>query len=93
MTQAERSQWIKRGDEVPLAMQCKLAGVPRSSVYRRLGAAACVQREDAEDLKLRELIDEQYTSRPFYGSRRMVECRVLRVRGRRSHQESSERSH
>ena len=72
MTHAERSQWIERGDEVPLAMQCELAGVPRSSVYRRMDAGCRGQLEDAEELKLRELIDEEYTSRPFYGSRRMV---------------------
>lgn len=52
-------------------MQCELAGLPRSSVYRRMDAACRVQLEDAEDLKLRELIDEEYTSHPFYGSRRM----------------------
>lgn len=72
MTRAERSRWIERGDEVPLAMQCELAGVPRSSVYRRMDAACRVQLEDSEELKLRELIDEEYTSHPFYGSRRMV---------------------
>lgn len=72
MTQAERSQWIERGDEVPLAIQCELAGVPRSSAYRRMDAACRVQLEDAEELKLRALIDEEYTSHPFYGSQRMV---------------------
>lgn len=68
MTQAERSQWIEGGDKVPLAMQCELAGVPRSSAYRRMDAACRVQLEDAEDLKLRELIDEEYTSHPFYAA-------------------------
>ena len=29
-------------------------------------------RAKENDLKLRALIDEEYTSRPFYGSRRMV---------------------
>jgi len=53
-------------------MQCELAGIPRSSVYRRMEAACRRQLEDAEDLKLRALIDEEYTRRPFYGSRRMV---------------------
>lgn len=72
MTQAERAQWIERGDEGPLAMQCELAGVPRSTVYRRMDAACRVQLEDAEDMKLRELIDEEYTKHPFYGSRRIV---------------------
>jgi putative transposase len=59
-------------------MQCELAGVPRSSAYRRMEAACRRQLEDAEDLKLRALIDEEYTRRPFYGSRRMVA--FLRVR-------------
>lgn len=72
MTQAERVQWIERGEEVPLSVQCELSGVPRSSVYRRLDAAARVECEKAEDLELRSLIDEQYTIRPFYGSRRMM---------------------
>ncbi len=71
MSPAERSQWIERDGEVPLAMQCELAGVPRSSAYRRLEAAVRTQCESEQDLKLRELIDEQYTNRPFYGSRRM----------------------
>lgn len=37
-----------------------------------MDAACRVQLEDAEELKLRALIDEEYTSHPFYGSRRMV---------------------
>ena len=79
MSPAERSQWIAQGDEMPLAMQCELASVPRSSVYRRLEAAARQQCLDEEDLQLRGLIDEEYTKRPFYGSRRMVV--FLRGRG------------
>ncbi|MGW8390472.1 IS3 family transposase [Pseudoduganella sp. HUAS MS19] len=76
---AERAQWIDRGDEVPLAMQCELAAVPRSTVYRRLEAAARQPLVDEEDGQLRALIDEEYTNRPFYGSRRMVV--FLRGRG------------
>jgi len=39
-------------------------------VYRRI-----IEREqDEEDLLLCRLIDEEYTRRPFYGSRRMVVC-------------------
>lgn len=53
---------------MPLARQCELAGVSRASVYRRT-----IEREqDEEDLLLCGLIDEEYTRRPFYGSRRMV---------------------
>lgn len=79
MSAAERTRWIEQGDKVPLAMQCELAGVPRSTVYRRLGAAGRAQSEDEEDLQLRALIDGEYTNRPFYGSRRMVV--FLRGRG------------
>lgn len=79
MSAAERSQWIKRDDDMPLTMQCELAGVPRSTVYRRLEAAARQECLDEEDLQLRALIDEEYTNRPFYGSRRMVV--FLRGRG------------
>ena len=40
-------------------------------MYRRL-TAKMADVVDAEDLRLCRLIDEEYTSRPFYGSRRMV---------------------
>lgn len=65
--------WIEAGHEkLPLTRQCELASVPRATVYRRIDAASRQACEDESDLKLRALIDEQYTSRPFYGSRRMV---------------------
>ncbi len=73
MSREARLGWIEAGQrELPLTRQCELAGVPRASVYRRMDAANRQVREDEEDLKLRGLIDEQYTHRPFYGSRRMV---------------------
>lgn len=49
----------------------RLAEVPRATVYRRL-TATVPQDASAQDLLLCQLIDEEYTSRPFYGSRRMV---------------------
>jgi putative transposase len=62
--------WIERGGAIALSRQCELAGVARASVYRRT-----IEREqDEEDLLLCRLIDEEYTRRPFYGSRRMVVC-------------------
>jgi putative transposase len=65
--------WIEPDHpELPLTRQCELADVPRATVYRRLEAVVRQQREDQEDNTLRALIDEEYTSRPFYGSRRMV---------------------
>ncbi len=51
-----------------VSRQCALAGVARSWVYGPHAEEAV----DALDLRLLELIDAQYTARPFYGSRRMV---------------------
>jgi len=51
--------------DLSVRRQCELLGVNRSSLYYQpLG-------ESAENLKLMRLIDEEYTRRPFYGSRRM----------------------
>ena len=51
-----------------MVRQCALAGVSRATIY--------AQREpgpvDESDLSLCSLIDEEYTRRPFYGSRKMV---------------------
>ena len=46
--------------------QCELLGLSRSSLYYEPGGEA------AEDLRLMRRVDEQYTARPFYGSRRMT---------------------
>jgi putative transposase len=46
--------------------QCELLGLNRSSLYHQPAG------ETSEDLRLMRLIDEQYTARPFYGSRRMT---------------------
>jgi putative transposase len=46
--------------------QCELIGLNRSSLYYEPAGEA------SEDLRLMRLIDEQYTARPFYGSRRMT---------------------
>ncbi len=43
-----------------------MLGLSRSSLYYEPGGEA------AEDLRLMRRIDEQYTARPFYGSRRMT---------------------
>jgi putative transposase len=69
MNAADRMSWIERSDAVlPLARQCELAGVSRASIYRRT-----IEREqNEEDVLLCRLIDEEYTRRPFYGSRGMA---------------------
>ena len=53
---------------MPLARQCELAGIARSTVYAPRRAA----EPDPEELALLALIDEEYTRHPFYGSRKMV---------------------
>ena len=69
--------------EISVRRQCELLGVNRSGLYYQpLG-------ESAENLKLMRLIDEEYTRRPFYGSRKMLRwlkeqgCQVGRHRVRR----------
>ncbi|RYE73521.1 MAG: transposase [Oxalobacteraceae bacterium] len=50
--------------------KCELVGISRESVYRRI-----IERDwEKKDLRLCRLIDEEYTRRPFYDSRRMVVC-------------------
>jgi putative transposase len=63
----KRQGWIDKGGEVlPVVAQCKLAGVSRATVY------AQSKPDDGSDLLLSRLIDEEYTRRPFYGSRKMA---------------------
>ena len=50
--------------------QCALAGVSRATVYAAAGRPALVV--ETTDLVLCQLIDGQYTARPFYGTRRMA---------------------
>ena len=50
--------------------QCALAGVSRTTVYAH--QRAVVADAKANDLMLCQLIDGQYTARPFYGTRRMA---------------------
>jgi putative transposase len=63
-----RRSWIEPGGPLPIQRQCVLAGVARSGVYARRQPQAV----DEDDLRISALIDEQYTKRPFYGSRKMV---------------------
>ncbi len=63
-----RRSWIEPTEEVSLVRQCELAMVTRSTVY----AARQSAEVDEDELLLCRLIDEEYTKRPFYGTRRMV---------------------
>ena len=50
-----------------ISRQCELIGLSRSSFYRSSSYG-----ETSENLKLMELIDEEYTRHPFYGTRKMT---------------------
>jgi putative transposase len=52
--------------ELSVRRQCELLGLNRSSFYYEPAM------ESADNLRLMRLIDEQYTLRPYYGSRRMT---------------------
>jgi putative transposase len=52
--------------ELSVRRQCELLGLNRSTLYYQPAA------ETAENLALMRRIDEQYTDRPFFGSRRMT---------------------
>lgn len=68
MSVETRMGWIDREAGLPVARQCELSGVARATFYGRQ-----LLREESEGaLILMRLIDEEYTRRPFYGSRRMV---------------------
>ena len=64
----KRRGWIERDSDLAVSRQCVLTGVVRSQVYSTpMGAVP-----DESELTLLRMIDEQYTRRPFYGSRRMA---------------------
>ena len=63
-----RQEWIDGGDAMAIVRQCVLAGVSRATVY----AQQKPKPVDESDLRVSRLIDEEYTRRPFYGSRKMA---------------------
>ena len=63
-----RQTWIDKRDAVAVVRQCALAGVSRATIY----AQQTPKPVDAIELLLMRLIDEEYTRRPFYGTRKMV---------------------
>ena len=63
-----RQGWVNKEDELSVVRQCALAGVSRATIYAHLKPKPV----DESDLLLSDLIDEEYTRHPFYGSRRMV---------------------
>ena len=51
---------------LPISQQCRLLAMSRSAVYRKPAGVS------ADDLAIMALIDRQYLSRPYYGSRRLA---------------------
>jgi len=79
-----RRQMIDHGNVVlPITVLCRLLNLSRSSYYYRS------QPENELNLRLMELIDQQYTKRPFYGARQMTES--LRRQGYRVNHKRVER--
>jgi hypothetical protein len=64
----KRRAWIDREGELPVVRQCEMAGVTRSVAYAPVPMAPVSE----EELLQCRPIDEEYTRRPFFGSRRMV---------------------
>jgi len=62
-----RRSWISEKDTLTVARQCTLAGTNRSTFYVLPGTVL----PDAEEQRLRDLIDKEYTRHPFYGSRKI----------------------
>ena len=65
-SEAKRSLVEWDHETLSIRRQCELLGLNRSTLYYgRVGVSE-------EDLQLMRLIDEQFSRRPFYGSRRLV---------------------
>lgn len=54
--------------KISISRQAELLNLPRSSYYRWVEGS---KGETADNLALMRLIDEEYTRRPFYGTRKM----------------------
>jgi len=66
MTVDEKRKKIERDHaRLSIRRQCELLDLSRASYYRKMST------ESAENLTLMRLIDKEYTSHPFLGSRGM----------------------
>ena len=68
MSVSEKVKCIDANDKkLSISRQCELLQLPRSSYYRPRSSLV----EDADNLELMRLIDEEFLRHPFYGSRKM----------------------
>jgi len=67
----ERQKWIIPDEAIAVSTQCKLLAITRSVVYAHKKRQQDTVDED--EGVLLQLLDEEYTRHPFYGTRRMTE--------------------
>ena len=68
---AERQQWVELHQSIALTKQCALLKINRSVIYQQQKQKRNQCAIDVRDQLLLQLIDEEYTRHPFFGSRRM----------------------
>jgi putative transposase len=64
-----RQSWLEPKGAIALSRQCQLLEVTRSVIYEQKKRR--LKPVDANELVLLQLLDEEYTRHPFYGTRRM----------------------
>ena len=64
--EGRRAMVDRRDASISIKLQCSLLGISRSGLYYQPSGIS------AEDLTIMKLIDRQYLSTPFYGTRRMA---------------------
>ncbi len=65
----ERQKWVMPDEAIAVSTQCKLLAITRSVVYKKRQQEAI----DEDECLLLQLLDEEYTRHPFYGTRRMTQ--------------------
>ena len=66
---AERQKWVMPDKAIAVSRQCKLLAITRSVAYKKRQQDIV----DEDECLLLQLLDEEYTRHPFYGTRRMTQ--------------------
>ena len=64
----KKASILETHPDLSIKRKCELISLPRSSYYR---AGCGIRHESADTLKLMNLIEDEYTKHPFYGTRKM----------------------
>lgn len=67
----ERQQWVEMHQSIAISKQCLLLNINRSVIYQQQKQMRNQCAYDARDQLLLQLIDEEYTRHPFFGSRKI----------------------